>query len=169
MPSPRLIIHQIPVCPFSQRLKILLALKGLPDAVEFHVVDVTRPRDPELLRLSRGSTALPILETDHGVLRESLVILRYLDELFSERPIAQALRRIPPGHAQSWCRESVPGRETFREPRRTTIPRSEIPAPFRATCPREVVLARAVSSLHCSLSHEPHQRCTRLRNSAVLA
>ena len=90
MLPPRLIIHQIPVCPFSQRLRILLALKGRPDAVEFHVVDVTRPRDPELLRLSRGSTALPILVADQGVLRESLVILRYLDELLPQRPIAQA-------------------------------------------------------------------------------
>ena len=90
MPPQRLIVHHIPVCPFSQRLKILLALKGLYDAVQFHVVDVTRPRDPELLRLSRGSTAMPILQTDQGVLRESLVILRYLDELFAEPVIAQA-------------------------------------------------------------------------------
>jgi len=40
--------------------------------------------------LSRGSTAMPILQTDQGVLRESLVILRYLDELFAEPVIAQA-------------------------------------------------------------------------------
>lgn len=90
MSVPNLIVHHIPVCPFSQRLEILLVLKGLRDAVEFRVVDITRPRDPALLRLSRGSSALPILETDQGVLRESLVILRYLDELFSEPAIAQA-------------------------------------------------------------------------------
>lgn len=90
MSIPNLIVHHIPVCPFSQRLEILLALKGLSEAVEFRVVDITRPRDPTLLRLSRGSTALPILETDHGVVKESLVILRYLDELFPEPAIAQA-------------------------------------------------------------------------------
>ena len=89
MPSPNLIVHHIPVCPFSQRLEILLTLKGLRKAVEFRVVDITRPRDPTLLRLSRGSTALPLLETDQGVLKESLVILRYLDELFPAA-IAQA-------------------------------------------------------------------------------
>ena len=38
-----LAVHHIPVCPFSQRQKILLALKGIPDAVRFHVVDITRP------------------------------------------------------------------------------------------------------------------------------
>jgi glutathione S-transferase len=47
------------------------------------VVDITRPRDPELLAKTRGTTALPVLETEvGGVLKESLVILRYLDERF---------------------------------------------------------------------------------------
>jgi glutathione S-transferase len=89
MTNPKLIVHHIPVCPFSQRLEILLALKGLDAAVEFHVVDITRPRDPALLRLSGGSTALPILVTPQGVLKESLVILRYLDELFPKPAIAK--------------------------------------------------------------------------------
>jgi len=84
------IVHHIPVCPFSQRLEILLALKGKRDAVTFSVVDITRPRPPALLQLSGGSTALPILETTAGVLKESLVILRYLDETFAEPPIARA-------------------------------------------------------------------------------
>lgn len=33
------VIHHIPVCPFSQRVEILLRLKELEDAVEFRVVD----------------------------------------------------------------------------------------------------------------------------------
>lgn len=73
-------VYHIPVCPFSQRLEILLALKGQRDAVRFHRVDITKPREPWLLELSRGVTALPIMDTGHGVLRESLVLLRYLDE-----------------------------------------------------------------------------------------
>jgi glutathione S-transferase len=86
---PRLVVHHIPVCPFSQRLKILLHLKGLPDAVAFDVVDITQPRDPGLLALARGTGELPIMETERGVLRESLVILRYLDRRFGP-PIARA-------------------------------------------------------------------------------
>ncbi len=84
------IVHHIPVCPFSQRLEILLELKGCRDQVAFEAVDITRPRSPELLALSGGSTVLPILVLPDGtVLRESLVILRFLDQLFA-RPVAQS-------------------------------------------------------------------------------
>ncbi|MDC0737035.1 glutathione S-transferase family protein [Cognatishimia sp. SS12] len=87
------IVYHIPVCPFSQRLEILLALRGQRDAVEFRVVDITKPRDPELLAKTRGTTALPVLETSDGrILKESLVILRYLDEALEGR----ALRRADP-------------------------------------------------------------------------
>ncbi len=90
-------VHHIPVCPFCQRLKILLALKGVPDAVDFHVVDITRPRDPELLRKTRGTTALPMLETADGrIVKESLVILQYLEDLF---PAPRIARRDPYEHA----------------------------------------------------------------------
>lgn len=87
---PLLIVYHIPVCPFCQRLEILLALKGLQDAVEFRVVDITRPRPDWLLQKTRGTTALPVLETADGhILKESLVILQYLEDVFPERPIAQ--------------------------------------------------------------------------------
>ena len=46
----KFIVHHIPVCPFSQRVEILLALKGRRGDVEFSVVDITRPRDESLLR-----------------------------------------------------------------------------------------------------------------------
>jgi glutathione S-transferase len=108
------IVHHIPVCPFSQRLEILLALKGLSERVEFRVVDITHPRDPELLAKTRGITALPVMELDAGdvlhlpgadgnmshpapVLRESLVILRYLEMRWPEAPPVS--RRDALGHA----------------------------------------------------------------------
>jgi glutathione S-transferase len=80
-------VYHIPVCPFCQRIEILLALKGKPQAVDFRVVDITKPRPEAVLQLTRGSTALPILATERGVLKESLVILRYLDECLE--PIIQ--------------------------------------------------------------------------------
>lgn len=87
------IVYHIPVCPFSQRLEILLALRGQTDQVEFRVVDITKPRDPELLAKTRGTTALPVLETPDGrILKESLVILHYLDEVME----GQSLRRADP-------------------------------------------------------------------------
>ncbi len=83
-------LYHIPVCPFSQRIEILLALKNVVDEVAFHVIDITEPRPAWLLEKTRGTTALPVLETKTGsILKERLVILRYLDSVFSERPIAQ--------------------------------------------------------------------------------
>lgn len=87
------IVYHIPVCPFSQRLEILLALRGQQGAVDFRVVDITKPRDPDLLAKTRGTTALPVLETPDGqILKESLVILRYLDEVLD----GPKLRRSDP-------------------------------------------------------------------------
>jgi glutathione S-transferase len=91
------IVHHIPVCPFSQRLEILLALRGMKDSVEFRVVDITRPRDPELLVKTDGTTALPVMETGTGqVLKESLIILNYLDETLPGKPLR---RQDPFEHA----------------------------------------------------------------------
>ena len=86
----RFTVHHIPVCPFSQRLEILLTLKGLRDAVAFQVVDITRPRPAELQAVMRGTTALPVLVFEDGrVLKESLVILQYLEAVFPQPPVAQ--------------------------------------------------------------------------------
>lgn len=84
-------IYHIPVCPFSQRLEILLELKGLRDAVSFRVVDITKPRDPHVLALSGGSTALPVLELEDGrSLKESLVLMAYFEERFTAAPVRRA-------------------------------------------------------------------------------
>jgi len=85
-----LAVYHIPVCPFCQRLEILLSLKGRTGDVSFRVVDVTRPRPDWLLRKTRGSTALPIMESAEGrVIKESLVILQYLEDVYPERAVAQ--------------------------------------------------------------------------------
>lgn len=85
------ILHHIPVCPFSQRVEILLELKGLRGAVDFSVVDITRPRDPALLAKTRGTTALPVLELEDGrILKESLVLLRYFEDRYPEPRVARA-------------------------------------------------------------------------------
>ncbi len=84
-------IFHIPVCPFSQRLEILLSLKGQRDAARFEVVDITVPRPAALLAKTRGSTSLPVLETEDGaILRESLVLLDYLEETMAGPPIRSA-------------------------------------------------------------------------------
>jgi glutathione S-transferase len=87
---PRPVVYHIPVCPFSQRLEILIALKDRRGAVDFHVVDVTEPRPDWLAAKTGGPVPLPVLETaEGGVLRESLALLGYLEALFPEPPVAR--------------------------------------------------------------------------------
>ncbi|RZW06934.1 MAG: glutathione S-transferase family protein [Rhodobacteraceae bacterium] len=83
-------IHHIPVCPFSQRIEILLALKGVSGGIDFSVVDITKPRDPRLLELSKGSTALPVMEVPgKTALKESRVLLEFVEARFPDPPIAR--------------------------------------------------------------------------------
>lgn len=85
------VLYHIPVCPFSQRVEILLELKGRRGAVDFSVVDITRPRDPALLAKTRGTSALPVLELEDGrILKESLVLLRYFEDRFPEPRVARS-------------------------------------------------------------------------------
>ena len=78
------VVYHIPVCPFSQRVEILMALKGLSPQVDFRVIDITQPRPGWLLEKTRGTTALPILDTGEvEVIKESMVILQYLEDRFS--------------------------------------------------------------------------------------
>jgi glutathione S-transferase len=83
-------VYHIPVCPFSQRLEILLALKGIRSQIDFQVVDITKPRPSRLQKLMRGTTALPILEIGGRILKESLVILKFLEDSFPTPPVARA-------------------------------------------------------------------------------
>lgn len=87
------IFYVVPVCPFSQRVQIMLALRDQSDAIEIREVDITKPRSPELLQKTGGSTSLPVLELPDGtILKESLVILRFLDESLE----GKMLRRSDP-------------------------------------------------------------------------
>lgn len=84
------VVYHIPVCPFSQRLEIMLALKDRRGDVLFKVVDITKPRDPVLLDKMQGTTALPVLETTDGkIIKESLVILAWLDATTGNKTIAR--------------------------------------------------------------------------------
>jgi len=81
-------IYQIPVCPFSQRVHILASLKGIPDELQLVDVDITIPRSAHILKLSRGTTSLPVMEIEDGrALKESMVLMDYIEDKFKETPI----------------------------------------------------------------------------------
>lgn len=69
----------------------LLRLAGQTGAVSFYKFEITLPRAPRLLELTCGTTSQPILEITQGqVIKESLIILRYLEQGFADPPIARS-------------------------------------------------------------------------------
>jgi len=86
----KLTMYHIPGCPFSERVEILLELKGLSNLMADVEIDISKPRPEWLLRKTHGTTSLPALEIDNGeTLKESMVIMRYIEDRFADRPIAQ--------------------------------------------------------------------------------
>jgi glutathione S-transferase len=94
---PRLTMYHIPGCPFSERVEILLRLKDSSSLMADVEIDISKPRPKWLLEKTHGTTSLPALEIDNGeTLKESMVIMRYLEDRFPQRPVAQ---RDPYRHA----------------------------------------------------------------------
>ncbi len=89
MSNSKMKLYHIPGCPYSERVEILLELKGLAHLVEDVEIDITKPRPDWLLEKTRGSTALPVMDAPEGSLKESMVILRYLEDRFTERAVKQ--------------------------------------------------------------------------------
>jgi len=83
-----MIIYHIPGCPFSERDEILAELKDIK--LKDMEIDISKPRPDWLLKKTRGTTALPAMTLENDeTLKESLVIMRYLEDRFPERPVAQ--------------------------------------------------------------------------------
>lgn len=88
MSDNEMIIYHIPGCPFSERVEILAELKGIK--LKDMEIDISKPRPDWLLKKTRGTTALPAMTLENGeTLKESLVIMRYLEDRFPARPVAQ--------------------------------------------------------------------------------
>lgn len=91
MAEPMLTIYHIPGCPFSERVEIMLALKGV--AMNDVDIDISQPRPDWLLAKSGGTTALPLVDIDDPnagseTIKESMVIMRYLEDRFPDPPVA---------------------------------------------------------------------------------
>ncbi len=84
-----IVMYHIPGCPFSERVELLLDLKGLHGIMADHEIDISRPRPDWLLKKTRGTTALPALELENGeTLKESMVIMRYFEDRFPDPAVA---------------------------------------------------------------------------------
>ena len=92
-----LTMYHIPGCPFSERVELLLDLKGLNGIMADHEIDISKPRPDWLLKKTRGTTSLPALELENGeTLKESMVIMRYFEDRYPDPAVAQ---RDPYRHA----------------------------------------------------------------------
>lgn len=71
------------ICPYCQRVELLLRLKGLWEKVTVKEIDLSKPRPEELLQKTGGTTSVPVIELADGtIIKESLVIVRYLEDRF---------------------------------------------------------------------------------------
>lgn len=74
-------LYSIAVCPFAQRTRILLKLKGVP--FQLTEIDITKPRPDWFLKLNPLGQ-VPVIEHRDIVLNESSVINEYLEEIFPQ-------------------------------------------------------------------------------------
>ena len=73
-------IYSIAVCPFAQRTRMVLTLKGVP--FRLTEIDITRPRPDWFLALNPLGQ-VPVIHHRGQVLNESSVINEYLEEVFA--------------------------------------------------------------------------------------
>jgi glutathione S-transferase len=93
----RVEVYSMAVCPFAQRVRIMLRLKGIDfECVE---IDLTRPRSKEFLAINPEGK-VPVIRHEGRILNESSIICEYLEEAFPEprvfprEPYTRALARI---------------------------------------------------------------------------
>lgn len=85
--------------PFAGKVRAAYAEKGLP----LELIEIHPARRPARLRELNPFNRVPVLEVGGGVLRESSVILEWLEETHPEPPLwpADPLARA---HARAWAR-----------------------------------------------------------------
>lgn len=81
------ILHHYPTSPFSEKVRLLLGLKGLDWAGV--VQPVIMPK-PELTALTGGYRRIPVMQIGADVFCDSAVIMAEIERRFPDPPVAQA-------------------------------------------------------------------------------
>lgn len=79
-------LYHHPLCPFSRKVRLALAEKGLP--IELVEIDPWR-RDEALLERNPAAE-VPVLEADGLIVADSGAICEYLEERFDDKPLLPA-------------------------------------------------------------------------------
>lgn len=83
-PANSLKIYSVAACPYAQRTRILLHLKGLQ--AELVELDLSKPRPAWFLDINPAGK-VPVLVHDGRPLNESSIINEYLEEVFPKQPV----------------------------------------------------------------------------------
>lgn len=90
----RFILYTNHICPFCQRIEFLLRAKGLWEQVDVRILDLATPRPAWFLEKTGGTTSVPVLELPDGsIIKESLVLLRYVEDVAPGHSPADAYGR----------------------------------------------------------------------------
>src|SRR4051812_31518108 len=90
----RFILYTNHICPFCQRVEFLLRAKGLWDKTDVRLIDLSTPRPAWFTEKTGGTTSVPVLELPDGsIIKESLVLLRYLEDLVPGHAPTDAYQR----------------------------------------------------------------------------
>jgi glutathione S-transferase len=83
-------LYDFPPCPFGQKVRIVLAEKGL--AYEFVQVDLSQgeQRKPDFLRLNPFGR-VPVLVDEETTIYDSTIINEYLEDEYPEPPVLPAI------------------------------------------------------------------------------
>jgi glutathione S-transferase len=78
---PEVILHHYPQSPVSEKVRVVLGMKGL----EWHSVEIPRlPPKPDLMPLTGGYRLTPVMQIGAEVFCDSLCIIRELERRFPE-------------------------------------------------------------------------------------
>ena len=100
------------MCPYCQRVELLLRAKDLYEKIDVRFIDLATPRPAWFLEKTGGTTSVPVLELEDGsILKESLVLMRYIEDRFAGHLPADPYQRavansfialesdfVPPGY-----------------------------------------------------------------------
>lgn len=76
-------LYTAQVCPFAHRVRLVMAAKDIThQRVEIDLADM-----PAWFKKIAPTDSVPLLETQHGMIWESLIIMEYLEEQFPENPL----------------------------------------------------------------------------------
>jgi len=77
-------VHQLPLCPYSRKVRLVLAEKRLPFELR---VEKTWERRGEYLEIQPAGTVPTLIEDNGLAIPDSAVICEYLDEAYPDTPL----------------------------------------------------------------------------------